>query len=47
MARSITTAIVASLVGAALLAPSTASAKWVFPYNHPDLKWYTIETDNF
>lgn len=30
-----------------LLAPTNASAKFVFPYNHPDLEWYTIETEHF
>lgn len=24
-----------------------ADAKFVFPYNHPDLEWYTIETEHF
>jgi hypothetical protein len=36
--------------GAALLAAigtSTAHAKFVFPYNHPDLDWYSIETEHF
>ena len=39
------------LLGACLmvasLLPGTASAKWVFPYNHPDLQWYSIETEHF
>ena len=24
-----------------------SEAKFVFPYNHPDLEWYTIETDHY
>ena len=35
-----------ALLGAALYAP-TADAKFVFPYNHPDLDWYSIETEHF
>ena len=39
------------LLGACLLlaslVPSTASAKWVFNSNHPDLEWYSIETEHF
>ena len=35
-----------ALIGAALYAP-TADAKFVFPYNHPDLDWYSIETEHF
>ena len=35
-----------ALVGAALYAPA-ADAKFVFPYNHPDLDWHSIETEHF
>jgi hypothetical protein len=34
-------------LAALLVAPGVAHAKNVFPYNHPDLDWYTIETDHF
>ena len=32
-----------------LLAPQTAEANpsWVFPQNHTDLEWSTIETEHF
>ena len=36
----------ASLLGALTLSGS-AQAKFVFPYNHPDLDWYSIETEHF
>jgi hypothetical protein len=32
---------------AALSLSGVAEAKNVFPYNHPDLDWYTIETEHF
>lgn len=35
------------LLSAALFAPATALAKNVFEYNHPDLDWYSIETEHF
>lgn len=35
-----------ALLGGALYAPA-AEAKFVFPYNHPDLDWYSIETEHF
>lgn len=35
------------VTGLALLAPQVAEAKFVFPYNHTDLDWYTIETEHF
>lgn len=31
----------------ALAAPVAEAGKFVFPYNHPDLKWYSIETEHF
>jgi hypothetical protein len=30
-----------------MVAPSSAEAKNIFPYNHPDLDWYSIETEHF
>ena len=35
----------AAIVGVGASAP--AQAKFVFPYNHPDLDWYSIETEHF
>lgn len=35
------------LAGLALLWSGPAEAKFVFPYNHPDLEWYSIETEHF
>lgn len=37
---------VAATLGVAA-SSSPAEAKFVFPYNHPDLDWYTIETEHF
>jgi hypothetical protein len=37
----------AALAIPSLLLPSLAEAKNVFPYNHPDLDWYSIETEHF
>lgn len=37
----------AALTGLATLWSSPAEAKFVFPYNHPDLEWYSIETEHF
>ena len=36
-----------ALTGAAALWSGPAEAKFVFPYNHPDLDWYSIETEHF
>lgn len=36
-----------SLLAAAAVWPGEAQAKFVFPYNHPDLDWYSIETEHF
>ena len=38
-----------ALVGLGLMAPQTADANpaWVFPQNHTDLEWSTIETEHF
>ncbi|GDX83312.1 hypothetical protein LBMAG42_51230 [Deltaproteobacteria bacterium] len=35
------------LLSAVLLAPTSAFAKNVFAQNHPDLDWYSIETEHF
>jgi hypothetical protein len=37
----------AILATAALAMPGVSDAKFVFEYNHPDLDWYTIETEHF
>ena len=36
-----------SALGLAATWSAPAEAKFVFPYNHPDLEWYTIETEHF
>ena len=35
------------VVGVAAIASPPAEAKFAFDYNHPDLNWYTIETEHF
>lgn len=40
-------ATAAGLLATGLLWSAPAEAKFVFPYNHPDLDWYSIETDHF
>ena len=41
-------ASLAPVVALSLLGlPSIAEAKFIFPYNHPDLDWYTITTEHF
>jgi len=47
MWKQVRTVLAAALLGGVLLAPGTAEAKFVFPYNHPDLEWYSIETEHF
>ncbi|MFN7142467.1 MAG: hypothetical protein ACK4YP_01725 [Myxococcota bacterium] len=37
----------AALTGFTALWSPAAEAKFVFPYNHPDLEWYSIETEHF
>ena len=37
----------ALLAGVLLFRASDAEAKFVFIYNHPDLEWYTIDTEHF
>lgn len=37
---------VIALAATTLYTPA-AEAKFVFPYNHPDLEWYSIETEHF
>jgi hypothetical protein len=47
--RHLTTSVLVAATAAlgALSWSSPAEAKFVFPYNHPDLDWYTIETEHF
>ncbi len=40
-------AVPAAVLVAALAASPTAEAKFVSPYNHPNLDWYSIETEHF
>ena len=47
MLRRLITFIAAIFVVVSALAPSVAEAKFVTPYNHPDLDWYTIETEHY
>lgn len=48
MSRLLSRLAAGALTLAALaLAPQEAEAKFVFPYNHPDLEWYSIETEHF
>ncbi|MEN9785837.1 MAG: hypothetical protein RLZZ299_1101 [Pseudomonadota bacterium] len=37
----------AAVLAAALAYAPSAEAKFVSPYNHPDLDWYSIETEHF
>ena len=39
--------LAASMLLGGLALTRTAEAKFVFPWNHPDLEWYTIETEHF
>ncbi|MFT4978342.1 MAG: hypothetical protein ACI8S6_004250, partial [Myxococcota bacterium] len=36
-----------ALLASTLWSPDAAAFKWVSSYNHPDLEWYTIETEHF
>ncbi len=51
MFRSLLRVAAGALLGVGTLAgltwSSDAQAKFVFPYNHPDLDWYSIETEHF
>ncbi len=47
MLNTIRAAAGAALIAAASLAAPQAEAKWVFAQNHPDLEWFTIETEHF
>ncbi len=51
MSRPLARLAAGALLGLASLAglswSPTADAKFVFPYNHPDLDWYSIETEHF
>ena len=47
MRNLLRTAVSAVVVAAALAVSPTAEAKFVSPYNHPDLDWFSIETEHF
>ena len=47
MIRFFRRAIAGIAVIAAAVISNMAHAKFVFPYNHPDLEWYSIETEHF
>ena len=47
MRKTLRIAALAALAGLGALWSKPAEAKFVFPYNHPDLDWYSIETDHF
>lgn len=47
MSKFLRIAACSLLAGLALSWPTTAEAKFVSPYNHPDLEWYSIETEHF
>lgn len=49
MSRSLLHLVPGLVVTAALslASPEANAGKFVFPYNHPDLDWYSIETEHF
>ena len=50
MKPSLTRTVLATFAAfalSALVGSQPAQAKFVFPYNHPDLDWYSIETEHF
>ena len=47
MIRFFRRAIAGIAVMATAALSNVAHAKFVFPYNHPDLDWYSIETEHF
>ena len=49
MSRSLLHLIPGALAAAALAlaSPDASAGKFVFPYNHTDLAWYSIETEHF
>lgn len=47
LARFVALVAAAVVLGASLLAAGPAEARAPFPYNHPDLQWYTIETEHY
>ncbi|MGB0640747.1 MAG: hypothetical protein ACPGTU_15520, partial [Myxococcota bacterium] len=47
MLRRLITVVSALFVIGVTVTPSVAEAKFVTPYNHPDLDWYTIETEHY
>ena len=38
---------VLGLLSLGLFSNTADASRWVFPYNHTDLDWYTLETDHF
>lgn len=47
MLRSISRLVAGAALLAMALHTNPAEAKFVFPYNHPDLDWFSIETEHF
>ena len=47
MKNRLTQVLLGAFVALSAIAPQQASAKWVFANNHPDLDWYSIETEHF
>jgi len=47
MLRHFSKLILGTLLALLATASGDAEAKFVFAYNHPDLEWYTIETDHY
>lgn len=47
MKRTLSSLALAAVVAGGLSLPQQAEAKFVFPYNHPDLEWYSITTEHF
>lgn len=47
MHRTLSRLAAGALALSALALSNDAEAKFVFPYNHPDLDWYSIETEHF
>jgi hypothetical protein len=45
--RLLSFAALTALVGTVATWSEPAEAKFIFPYNHPDLDWYSIETEHF
>ena len=47
MIRRFARLVAGALALSGLMVSPTAEAKFVFPYNHPELDWYSIETEHF